>query len=473
MSSKFFISLGGIILILAFAILGFTVDLFTAKAGSIFYQTENIIQSICVIIDAWLLNRLIKILVWKNYEEKHGHAAPKLFIDIVKLLIVMGAALLIVVDIYHKPPLSIFTAGSVIAAGLTFSLKELVLDAFASFILDFERPFKIGDWIEISHGVDGKVINSGWRQTKVLTHEDIVIYVPNGHLVKGKLTNLSQPHPYYWRTVEIVMSHRIPIDRVQRIVHGAVSTLPELHEHNCRVYALGANEKGVTYAIRYCVKNHAMWRETQHAVLKTAIEHLHSHGLHLSESMGEYAWIKGGQPWQEINPVSIERILKSIEILRPLSEQDLCELAKNAHKLSFSHDEEIIVQDEEGSSMFIIAEGIAEVLIKTLDQDHPQVVDLIPHGRCFGERALLLGERRSATIRAKSHMVVYELEKKHLEPILRHTPALIEELSKIIATHDEQRSNVEKDSNLRHKEHEKEMKNLVTHMKAFFKIDES
>ena len=337
MNTKFFIGIGGLILILGFAILGLTVDLFTANPNSIFYQTENIIKSLCVIIDAWLLNKLLKLLIWNNYQEKHGHAAPKLFIDIVKLIIVIGAVLFIIVDIYHKPALSLFTAGSVITAGLTFSLKELVLDAFASFVLDFERPFKTGDWIEVGKETEGKVIDSGWRQTRILTHENKVIYVPNGHLIKNEIVNLSQPQPHYWRTLEISLDHGVPIDRAQRIIYGAVSTVSELHNHGCRVYAREADEKGIIYSIRYCVKDHEYWRETQHLVLKTAIEHLHTHGLRISESMGEYAWVRGGQELQEINPLSITHILKSLKILSPLNKQDLKDLEKHAQKLAFSN----------------------------------------------------------------------------------------------------------------------------------------
>ena len=54
-------------------------------------------------------------------------------------------------------------------------------------------------------------------------------------------------------------------------------------------------------------------------------------------------------------------------------------------------------------------------------------------GRSFGEMSLLTGEPRSASIRAKTDVILYELQKETMEEIFTIQSNLPEKISKVIA----------------------------------------
>ena len=51
----------------------------------------------------------------------------------------------------------------------------------------------LGDWIVLSDGTEGRVVESNWRSTHLLTLAHNVVALPNSFLAKLGLTNVSSP----------------------------------------------------------------------------------------------------------------------------------------------------------------------------------------------------------------------------------------------------------------------------------------
>jgi len=111
-------------------------------------------------------------------------------------------------------------------------------------------------------------------------------------------------------------------------------------------------------------------------------------------------------------------------LLRP---DEVDALARAARPLSFGPLERIIVQGEEGDSLYAVVEGAIEILVRGEDG-----VDVHLGRRdtatVLGEMSLLTGEPRSATVRAVDGALVYEISRRQLEPILERRPELVDAL---------------------------------------------
>ena len=78
-------------------------------------------------------------------------------------------------------------------AGLTtfiigFALKDIGENFIAGILMAFQRPFRIGDLIEIE-GIKGRVIEMRLRSTTLKTTDGIDAYIPNGSILKNNLKN--------------------------------------------------------------------------------------------------------------------------------------------------------------------------------------------------------------------------------------------------------------------------------------------
>lgn len=126
----------------------------------------------------------------------------------------------------------VFTALSV---GIGFGLQYIAGDIASGFILLFERPVRVGDFVTIDNGknlTNGRVTGINLRTTVVETGDNISVIVPNSKLVNQTFTNWSYDHRQPSRiSIEVSVAYDSDIDLVDstllRAVEGVDRVLPD------------------------------------------------------------------------------------------------------------------------------------------------------------------------------------------------------------------------------------------------------
>ena len=129
--------------------------------------------------------------------------------------------------------------------------------------------------------------------------------------------------------------------------------------------------------------------------------------------------------------VDAAELLGGVAIFRMLDPADLLDLARAARPLPLGPLERFIIQDTEGTSLFVVADGEVEVLVRRSEGPDLRVATL-GRGEVIGEMSLLTGEPRAATVRAVNGALVYEVGLHQYEPLLRAHPEWIDELAAIM-----------------------------------------
>ena len=124
-------------------------------------------------------------------------------------------------------------------------------------------------------------------------------------------------------------------------------------------------------------------------------------------------------------------LLGRIELFRGFSDAERAELETLMRERVFRRGACVVRQGGPGGSLFILAEGALDVVWERDGAEAP-LGRLVP-GDVFGEMSLLTGQPRSATVRAATDAVVFEVDKDHLDPILRRRPELAEGLAAMVA----------------------------------------
>ena len=107
----------------------------------------------------------------------------------------------------------------------------------------------------------------------------------------------------------------------------------------------------------------------------------------------------------------------------------LAGIAEKMRPRSIPAGENLIVQGEVGLELFIVRTGRVEVVVRKGDETR-KVAEL-GQGDFFGERALITGDERSATVRALEDVVVYTLDKATFQAALQTSPSFREQVFSI------------------------------------------
>ena len=85
---------------------------------------------------------------------------------------------------------ALWAAGAALLVGVGIGLQQTFNDFFCGLILLIEGPVEVGNVIEVD-GFIGRVSEIGLRTSKVRTRDDIMIIVPNSHLITDNIINWS------------------------------------------------------------------------------------------------------------------------------------------------------------------------------------------------------------------------------------------------------------------------------------------
>lgn len=125
------------------------------------------------------------------------------------------------------------------------------------------KPFQVGDYIlEKSQGNEGTVIAIDIFYTRLRTHDNKVVVIPNGILADNSLVNLTSEEK---RKVEIKISiaYQTDIRKVKELAYGILGADERiLSEEPQDVFIDSFDDSGMTLGIRGWVKTEDFWPVT-------------------------------------------------------------------------------------------------------------------------------------------------------------------------------------------------------------------
>ena len=120
-----------------------------------------------------------------------------------------------------------------------------------------------------------------------------------------------------------------------------------------------------------------------------------------------------GRKWLEV----INRaVLEKVTLFAGTSPVFLHSLALVLKPAVFSAGDTIVAKGESGAEMYFVARGEVEVV------DGEKVLITLGQGNFFGEKSLMLAEPRSASVRAKTQVDLYVLDKSDFMKVLKDHP---------------------------------------------------
>jgi small-conductance mechanosensitive channel len=166
---------------------------------------------------AWTIIGFIQIYVRLNRKPREAH----LIQDIAIAVIYLGVALSVIGFVFGMPIGTLVATSGVIAIIFGLALQNTLGDVFSGIALTLGRAYAIGDWVELSDGTEGRVIETNWRSTNLLTATHNVFVLPNSILAKQGVTNLSRPD----ETHQLALRVRIAATQRPSLVEEAMRSV--------------------------------------------------------------------------------------------------------------------------------------------------------------------------------------------------------------------------------------------------------
>ncbi|WP_207478716.1 ABC transporter substrate-binding protein [Arenibaculum pallidiluteum] len=159
--------------------------------GSGIRIVEQAFDALWWIVPAILVSRTMERFLWTPLEIKSQRRIPNI-VRGSSTLVVFGLAVCGIVAFVLKQPItSLLAASGLVGMVIGLAIQANIANVFSGIILNMERPFKIGDAIQITDVVKGEVIDMTWRTVRVRNAAGYTVAMPNAKVSEATVINFS------------------------------------------------------------------------------------------------------------------------------------------------------------------------------------------------------------------------------------------------------------------------------------------
>jgi small-conductance mechanosensitive channel/CRP-like cAMP-binding protein len=345
----------------------------------------------------------------------HQAHSARLALDLVAGAIYLGAVLAIVDLVFGVSVTGLVATSGIIAIVLGLALQNTLGDLFSGIAIGIDRPFKVGDLIWIEGPVEGRVIETNWRSTRIATGANDIATVPNSVIAKSRILNRSSPTETRTETVKVVLDPAVsPRKGVTLLRAAALNTVSLILHPAPKVNCLELGGAGATYEISFSASISSLGN-ARSDLLQQVARHARYGGVALAT--------QNGTPLVPVAAPDLSQLLHETLVLEALTDEECAVLASRLVVHRGETGDKIFDQGGELASLFIIANGTFEVTRD--DGQGSRRLGTIGPGDYFGELALLTGEPNAVTVTALTPFLAYEVGKAMIEPLLEENPDLL------------------------------------------------
>ncbi|MEZ2223335.1 mechanosensitive ion channel family protein [Rhizobium sp. RCC_161_2] len=228
---------------------------------------------------AWTMIGFVQIYITLNRRPQEAHLLQDLIVGIVYL----GVALSVIGFVFGAPVGPLIATSGVVVVIIGLALQNTLADVFSGIALALGRAYIIGDWIQLADGTEGRVVETNWRSTNLLSGGHNVVVLPNGVLAKQGITNRSRPDESHQIVfaVRIAATHKPSL--VEEIMLAVLNDCGRIVRNPPPAVALKAIDAiAIDVELQFRVASAASRMPAQNEIIDLIHEHCRTNGVALA-----------------------------------------------------------------------------------------------------------------------------------------------------------------------------------------------
>ncbi len=438
-----------------------------SRIGSVLDELAQLIAGMLVIHIAGLaiFRVLFRALKWH----------PPRILEDLSIVLVYIAWMMVRLRYAGLDLTSLVATSAVMTGIIAFSMQETLSNILGGLALQLDKSISIGDWIKVED-VSGRVVQVTWRHTSVRTRNGELVILPNSILMKTKFIIVGSADVHQWRRwisfsiIDTVAPQRIVSCIDQALIDANIANVSKSPLPQCLImdYSKGM----IHYSLRYWLTDAGLDDPTDSDVRLHVYAILQRNGYRLVHPGWDISLTKNDTEHEQqlrLQEVALrQKTLRKVEMFNDLSDEEVRHLANTLIYAPFAKGSVITHQGAVAHWLYVLISGEVDIWFESAEKERRYLASL---NACsvFGERGLMTGEPRRATVTAKTDVECYRIDKVSFEHILQSRPTLAEAFANILVART--RQHIEVDNNKTKTTHEHQTSQLLMNIKRFFYLD--
>ncbi|HWI53263.1 MAG TPA: mechanosensitive ion channel family protein [Symbiobacteriaceae bacterium] len=150
-----------------------------------------------------------------------------LFRRLLSMLLYFIAAS-IIFDRFGYPITALVTTAGVASLAVALAAQETLSNMLGGLVILVDRPFRVGDVIELTDGKAGEVVEIGLRSTRIKQFDGNALVVPNKDMASTRVINYALPNHRAAIRQTITVDYRTDVEQAKALLLQAMKSHPEI-----------------------------------------------------------------------------------------------------------------------------------------------------------------------------------------------------------------------------------------------------
>ena len=203
-----------------------------------------------------------EILIWyaARVAERNGVGLNRQIMPLLEKLIsifLILTAMMIIFKHFNYDILSLVTALGIGSLAIGLAAKDTLANMISGFTLMIDRPFRIGDRIQLASGQWGDVGDIGLRSTKIKTVDNTLLIIPNSELCNTTIINLAFPDLRAKGRINVGIAYSSDVEMVKKLLAAIAGDIPEiLTEPEPEAFFISYGDSALNMALFFWVREY-------------------------------------------------------------------------------------------------------------------------------------------------------------------------------------------------------------------------
>ncbi|MFS8197643.1 mechanosensitive ion channel family protein [Streptomyces sp. CWNU-52B] len=250
-------------------------------------HTVNQVLTVLIMLAATITAaRVIAGMVRGVTQSRSGVAgSASIFVNITRV-VVLAIGCLVVLQTLGISIAPLLTALGVGGLAVALALQDTLANLFAGIHILASKTIQPGDYIRLTSGEEGYVVDINWRNTVVRNLSNNLVIIPNAQLSSTNMTNYSRPEQEMTLLVQVGVGYDSDLEHVERVTSEVVTevmteidgAMPE-HEPAIRFHTFG--DSRISFTVILGVGEFSDQYRIKHEFIKRLHKRYHVEGIRI------------------------------------------------------------------------------------------------------------------------------------------------------------------------------------------------
>ena len=185
---------------------------------------SRVIKSLVIVIWIYAIAKLVNVVIlgigFKFAEKTKSTLDDELMPLFQKLsnIIVYFIGIMLLLKMWSIDITPLLASAGIMGFVIAFAAQDTLSHLFGGVSIYFDKPFRVGDRIQLESGEIGDVLEIGIRSTRIKTFDETVVILPNSKIANSKIINYNQPASKIKEKIKIGVAYGSDIDKVKKIL---------------------------------------------------------------------------------------------------------------------------------------------------------------------------------------------------------------------------------------------------------------